>query len=73
MLLDRAKQDDSDTVQEVVADLDRYSAEIDELEFRRMFSGEMDPNNAVLEIQSGSGAPKRRIGRRCCCACTALG
>jgi peptide chain release factor 2 len=26
-----------------------------ELEFRRMFSGEMDPNNAFLDIQSGSG------------------
>jgi peptide chain release factor 2 len=25
------------------------------LEFRRMFSGEMDPNNAYLDIQSGSG------------------
>ena len=56
LLLDMAKQeDDADTVDEVVADLDRYSAQIDELEFRRMFSGEMDPNNAFLEIQSGSG------------------
>ena len=26
-----------------------------ELEFRRMFSGEMDPNNAFLDVQSGSG------------------
>ena len=56
LLLDMAKQEnDADTVAEVVADLDRYSAQIEELEFRRMFSGEMDPNNAFLEIQSGSG------------------
>ena len=56
MLLDMAKQEnDADTVAEVVADLDRYSAQIEEMEFRRMFSGEMDPNNAFLEIQSGSG------------------
>lgn len=26
-----------------------------DLEFRRMFSGEMDPNSAFLDIQSGSG------------------
>lgn len=56
LLLDMAKQEnDADTVAEVVADLDRYSAQVEELEFRRMFAGEMDPNNAFLEIQSGSG------------------
>lgn len=56
LLLDMAKQEnDADTMTEVVADLDRYSAQIEELEFRRMFAGEMDPNNAFLEIQSGSG------------------
>ena len=56
MLLDLAKQEnDADTVREVVADLDKYAAQIEELEFRRMFAGEMDPNNAFLDIQSGSG------------------
>ena len=30
-------------------------AQLAKLEFRRMFSGEMDPNNAYLDIQSGSG------------------
>jgi peptide chain release factor 2 len=29
--------------------------QLEALEFRRMFSGEMDPNNAYLDIQSGSG------------------
>ena len=56
LLLDMARQEnDADAVAEVVADLDKHAAQIDELEFRRMFSGEMDPNNAFLEIQSGSG------------------
>ena len=56
LLLDMAKQeDDADVVAEVVADLDKHAAQIDELEFRRMFSGEMDPNNAFIDIQAGSG------------------
>ena len=56
LLLDLAKQEnDADVVADVVADLDKHAAQIDELEFRRMFSGEMDPNNAFLDIQAGSG------------------
>ena len=38
-----------------MADLDKFTAQIEDMEFRRMFSGEMDPNNAFLDIQSGSG------------------
>jgi peptide chain release factor 2 len=38
-----------------VADLDLQDKQLADLEFRRMFSGEMDPNNAFLDIQSGSG------------------
>ena len=54
--IEMAKQEnDADVVADVVADLDKHAAQIDELEFRRMFSGEMDPNNAFLDIQSGSG------------------
>ena len=48
-------EEDESTVGEVVADLDRLEKTIAELEFRRMFSGEMDENNAFLEIQSGAG------------------
>ncbi|MDF2691249.1 MAG: prfB [Gammaproteobacteria bacterium] len=36
-------------------DLERLEQKLAELEFRRMFSGEMDANNAYLDIQSGSG------------------
>jgi len=38
-----------------VRDLDRFETQLAGLEFRRMFSGEMDPNNAYLDIQSGAG------------------
>jgi len=48
-------EDDEDTVTEVVADLAKTETEVAELEFRRMFSGEMDECNAFLDIQSGSG------------------
>ena len=50
-----AEEDDQDTVDEVVSDLDSLESGLAELEFQRMFSGEMDPNNAFLDIQSGSG------------------
>ena len=48
-------EDDSDTVDEVVADLKDLEQQLAGLEFRRMFSGEMDGNNAYLDIQSGAG------------------
>ena len=50
-----AEEDDQDTVDSVVSDLDELDAQLAKLEFRRMFSNEMDPNNAFLDIQSGSG------------------
>ena len=40
---------------EVERDLRGFEARVEELEFRRMFSGEMDANNAYLDIQSGAG------------------
>ena len=56
LLLELARQeDDADAADEAVADLDKFTAQVEELEFRRMFSGEMDPSNAFLDIQSGSG------------------
>ncbi len=55
-LLDLAvEEQDEDTIAEVVSELDGLGARLDKLEFRRMFSGEMDPNNAFLDIQAGSG------------------
>ena len=50
-----AEEDDTDTLAEVEADLDVFETDLAQLEFQRMFSGEMDANNAFLDIQAGSG------------------
>jgi len=49
------EDDDEATVNEVVIDIDSLQKVIGGLEFRRMFSGEMDLNSAYLDIQSGAG------------------
>lgn len=48
-------EQDEDSVEAVQGDLRVLEDQVAELEFHRMFSGEMDPNNAYLDIQSGSG------------------
>ncbi len=50
-----SEEDDQATVESVMADVDAMEARVAALEFRRMFSGEMDPNNAFVDIQAGSG------------------
>ena len=55
-LLDMAvEEDDEGAVDDIVAELEALETQLGILEFRRMFSNEMDPNNAYLDIQSGSG------------------
>lgn len=49
------EEQDPDTVDEVVSEVAQLQQQLAALEFRRMFSGEMDPNNAFLDIQAGSG------------------
>jgi peptide chain release factor 2 len=48
-------EDDADTATEVENDISAFEQKLAALEFRRMFSGEMDANNAYLDIQSGAG------------------
>jgi len=48
-------ENDEATLSDIVNDLERYEQQLKQLEFQRMFSGEMDVNNAYLDIQSGSG------------------
>lgn len=50
-----AEECDEATVSELVADLDGFEQQLASLEFRRMFSGELDANDAFLDIQSGAG------------------
>ncbi len=46
---------DAETASAVEADVAALTARVEALEFRRMFSGEMDEANAYLDIQAGSG------------------
>ncbi len=50
-----ASEDDEGTVADIAAEISALVALLEQLEFRRMFAGEMDPNSAFLDIQSGSG------------------
>lgn len=55
-LLDLAREEsDAETAGSVAKDIERIEERLAELEFARMFSGEMDANNAFMDIQSGSG------------------
>ena len=49
------EENDTDSVEAVESDLEDMEQQVSELEFRRMFSGEMDSCNAFLDIQAGSG------------------
>ena len=50
-----AAEDDEETVDEIETEIHALVVLLEQLEFRRMFDGEMDANNAFLDIQAGSG------------------
>ncbi len=50
-----AEESDERAIGEVARDLHRMEQQVADLEFQRMFAGEMDPANAFLDVQSGSG------------------
>jgi peptide chain release factor 2 len=52
--LARGEQDD-DTLHAVEADIAKLRGVVEDLEFRRMFASPVDPNNAFVDIQAGSG------------------
>ena len=55
-LFDIAREESDDaTLHAMAGDAQSLENTVAEMEFRRMFSGEMDPNNCFLDIQSGSG------------------
>lgn len=49
------EENDDDTLGSVATDSEALEKVIAEMEFRRMFSQPMDPNNCFVEFQSGSG------------------
>jgi peptide chain release factor 2 len=55
-LFDMAREEnDDDTLEAVVADADAILKVIEGMEFRRMFSGQLDANNCFVDIQAGAG------------------
>ena len=50
-----SEEDDENAVQMLQIDISQLQELMEQLEFRRMFSGETDENNAFLDIQAGSG------------------
>jgi len=46
---------DDAAIAEVARDIDQHGRIVADLEFQRMFSGELDSSNAFLDVQSGSG------------------
>jgi peptide chain release factor 2 len=50
-----AEENDESLLYEGLSDLEELESKLVVLEFRRMFSGEMDSNRAFLDIQAGSG------------------
>jgi len=49
------EENDAETLTSVEGDLRRLEAQIGALEFRRMFSGDMDDRPCFIDIQAGSG------------------
>jgi peptide chain release factor 2 len=49
------EENDPQLVESVNKDIDAVERQLSDLEFQRMFSGEMDAHNAFVDIQSGSG------------------
>ncbi|MCL2919063.1 peptide chain release factor 2 [Shewanella litorisediminis] len=49
------EEEDEGTFEDAKAELDELEKSLEDLEFRRMFSGPQDPSDCYLDIQSGSG------------------
>lgn len=49
------EEQEESLLEDLAEELAALESQVADLEFRRMFSGEMDANNAYLDIQAGSG------------------
>jgi len=55
-LFDLAKEEgDKETLKTIQLDTEKISKLVEDVEFKRMFSNPMDPNNCFIDFQSGSG------------------
>jgi peptide chain release factor 2 len=50
-----AAESDAKAAEHIEADVNKLAAEVERLEFQRMFPGKMDSHNAFLDIQAGAG------------------
>jgi len=48
-------ENDDDSLLSIADDVQQMEQKVEELEFRRMFAGELDANNCFIDIQAGSG------------------
>ncbi|MCH9756841.1 MAG: peptide chain release factor 2 [Gammaproteobacteria bacterium] len=49
------EESDEQAIHDLASDVEKIQKEVETLEFRRMFSGELDQNDAFVDIQAGSG------------------
>jgi len=49
------EEGDDDTLESVIVDADTIKGVIEAMEFRRMFSGQLDANNCFIDIKAGAG------------------
>ena len=55
-MFDLAEEEgDKETLKTIQVDTENISKLVDDVEFKRMFSNPMDPNNCFIDFQSGSG------------------
>ena len=55
-LFDMAREEhDDETLESVESDTAELAKKVEAMEFRRMFSNPMDPNNCFIDIQAGAG------------------
>lgn len=52
---EESTDEESELIKEISQELNKQEAILEKLEFQRMFSGELDANNAFLDVQAGSG------------------
>lgn len=57
---------DDELAEELTREAESLSRIVNELEFRTLFSGQYDDENALLAIHAGAGVRRRRTGRKCC-------